>query len=122
MFYHEFLAASGTFVAHLVALLVKVGPMKTLRVCHHDSIFYHPASATDTSEEEALHSRLLLVEQVSRYENAVAHLPKAHPGDVVRHRVVDSSPSSDEIRQLPVSLTSLLFLHLSVALMYSTRP
>jgi hypothetical protein len=60
-------------------------------------LFCHLASDTDTIEEEVLHSRLLPVEQVSRYENAVIHLPKVHPGDIAHHNAANPSPSSDEV-------------------------
>jgi len=100
MFHHEFLATSDTFLTtNLVAPLVKVGSMKQLQVCHLDILFYHSTSYTGTIEEEALHSRLFLVEQVNRYQHAITHLPKVHLGNTVHHRVADPSPSPDEVHQ-----------------------
>jgi hypothetical protein len=61
MKYHEFVAPSSTFFAHLVALLAKVGCQRLERVCHLD-IEFHPIPETVAIEEGALHFRLLLIE------------------------------------------------------------
>ena len=88
MFNCEYPARGSTFLAHPVSLLVKAGSMTPTPSCHLDSI-HDPSPQTDATEEGAPHCLLVPCWVTQRIHNGIAHLPKAHLGVAVHHRVAD---------------------------------
>jgi hypothetical protein len=108
-----------TFVAHLVALLVKVCLLHTGRLRRPDMMVGHLLHIYALPTQEGVpHSLLPDIQSVNQVHDVPTHLPKVHPGGAVHHSVADTFRSSGE----QLVLMSLTAVPLSVSLMCLNQP